>query len=261
MSALVREIRDGFKGPVTHKFVLHMIATYADRTGLAWPSQERLAGDVGISERQVRRIVDELKASGWLTIEEPGDGRGNSTHYRVAKPVKADMGFPLSDTTKADMDDHLSDRSEVIKADMHVTERRTPMTAKADIAMSYEESEQSKNSQGEAAHPRRVRKRKQKQRTAETPLPGDFSLTPARRKFATDQRIANPDLLFELFRNKALEKKWTSGNWTLKWNQFVLHEVQFAAERAERNRTSRPAPGFTPDVDEVLAKVQKGLLS
>ncbi|MGB6564082.1 MAG: hypothetical protein WBE69_15885 [Candidatus Binataceae bacterium] len=39
MSALIREIRDGFEGPVTHKFVLHTIATYADRPGWLGPAR------------------------------------------------------------------------------------------------------------------------------------------------------------------------------------------------------------------------------
>jgi hypothetical protein len=94
-----------------------------------------------------------------------------------------------------------------------------------------------------SAHPHRVRKKsKPKPPKTEQPFPDDFTLTNDRRKFATDHGIANPDIEFELFRAKALEKRWTSGNWVLKWNQWVLHAKQYADERAKHNGTSRPAP-------------------
>jgi hypothetical protein len=93
VSALCREIRKGFRGPVTHKFVLMTIATYADLDGLAWPGQKTLADDVGISERQVRNIADKLKESGWLRIEQRGDGRGHSTRSNRQAP-KGGTGLP-----------------------------------------------------------------------------------------------------------------------------------------------------------------------
>jgi DNA-binding transcriptional MocR family regulator len=47
------------------------LAQYAGQNGACFPSQQRLAADLGLSDRQVRRIVSELISKGFLEKEAP----------------------------------------------------------------------------------------------------------------------------------------------------------------------------------------------
>ena len=216
MSALIREIRDGFEGPVTQKFVLHTIATYADQTGLAWPSQSRLAKNVGISERQLRKIMPKLKESGWLKVEQRGDGRGHFTHYRVAKPTKAEVGFPLLDSAKAEPDNRLSNCKDVIKAELQRTERRNSR-AEHHIEESIEQSGGAYAPAAKFVQSRKSRSQKRRRRAAQTTWPEGFALTAEMREYATAKGCANPDLAFETFRNKSMAKGYSYVSWEAAW--------------------------------------------
>ncbi|HSW45705.1 MAG TPA: helix-turn-helix domain-containing protein, partial [Phycisphaerae bacterium] len=47
--------------------------------GYAWPSQEGIAEDLGLSVRYIKRVLKELEAGGWLAVEWPcGPGRGQA---------------------------------------------------------------------------------------------------------------------------------------------------------------------------------------
>lgn len=63
--------------------VLLAIADNADDEGLAWPSMELIARKARMSERQVRRIVKELEASGELTVTKKRRGSSTINVYRV----------------------------------------------------------------------------------------------------------------------------------------------------------------------------------
>lgn len=54
-------------GNTTAKFVLLMVANYADEQGRAWPSQERLAEGIEASRHTVMRALDFLEQEGFLT--------------------------------------------------------------------------------------------------------------------------------------------------------------------------------------------------
>ncbi len=51
----------------TARFVLYRIADYAGNSDVAFPSQARLASDVGISERHLRNMLRELEVAGYLS--------------------------------------------------------------------------------------------------------------------------------------------------------------------------------------------------
>jgi hypothetical protein len=64
-----------------------VLAEYANaETGLAWPSADTIGRHLGTSERNVRRGLDELAATGWVTLVERGCGRCNPSVYRLDKP-------------------------------------------------------------------------------------------------------------------------------------------------------------------------------
>lgn len=52
--------------------------------GHAWPSQQRIATDLHISERYVRDVTDRLRDQGWIEIINPKKrGRGHGLRYAV----------------------------------------------------------------------------------------------------------------------------------------------------------------------------------
>lgn len=76
------------------------LADHANDAGECWPSQRHLQDKTRLTERQLRRLIDDLANDGYLVVMEAGKGRGKKTHYRIfPQPLKADI---LSET-KADI--------------------------------------------------------------------------------------------------------------------------------------------------------------
>src|SRR5688572_28674110 len=66
------------------KALLLILSTYFDRRGSCWPSQARLARDLGFTDpRQVRAYVSEARDAGWITTERIGP-----------RPMRYVMRFP-----------------------------------------------------------------------------------------------------------------------------------------------------------------------
>lgn len=81
----------------TMKLLLLALADFADSSGTCWPAYPTLAGRVGVSERQVRRLVLRAEERGYLTRQRGGRGPGNSTRYTLTmargtyvSPMKGD---------------------------------------------------------------------------------------------------------------------------------------------------------------------------
>lgn len=66
--------------------VLLAISDHADDDGYAWPSMARIAKKARMLERSAQRIVRQLEADGWLTIQT-GNGRHGCNQYRI-NPVQ-----------------------------------------------------------------------------------------------------------------------------------------------------------------------------
>ncbi|WP_414645079.1 helix-turn-helix domain-containing protein [Bradyrhizobium sp.] len=62
--------------PPARKLLLLVIATYADKHGICWPSQGTLAEDTGMSLDTVQRHTKRLKDGGFLSITRPPKRRG-----------------------------------------------------------------------------------------------------------------------------------------------------------------------------------------
>ncbi|MDY0355870.1 MAG: helix-turn-helix domain-containing protein [Sedimentisphaerales bacterium] len=77
------------------RLLLAVLVRYQGANGSAWPKRKTLAGHLGTSERQVRRLIGDLKAKGRLTVDRPdGRGRGGRNHYTV-NVQKGDADVPL----------------------------------------------------------------------------------------------------------------------------------------------------------------------
>ncbi|MEL5990744.1 helix-turn-helix domain-containing protein [Microbacterium phosphatis] len=63
-------------------WVLVALIDRADRDGIAWPSQLRLAADLGIARSTVQIALARLLEAGAIVEQEPGRP-GRSTRYRI----------------------------------------------------------------------------------------------------------------------------------------------------------------------------------
>ncbi|MBR0931709.1 helix-turn-helix domain-containing protein [Bradyrhizobium diazoefficiens] len=62
--------------PPARKLLLLVLATYADKHGICWPSQETLAQDTGMSLDTIQRHTKKLKNEEFLSISRPPKRRG-----------------------------------------------------------------------------------------------------------------------------------------------------------------------------------------
>ncbi|MGB6564083.1 MAG: hypothetical protein WBE69_15890 [Candidatus Binataceae bacterium] len=202
--------------------------------------------------------MNKLKESGWLKVELRGDGRGHSTHYRVAKPTKAEVEFPLLDTAKAELDNRLSNSADVIKAELQRTERRNSRAVKVELASSAEHIEESIEQSGGAYAPaakfvptRKSRSRKRGRRAAQTTWPEGFVLTAQMREHAAAKGCSNPDRAFEAFRDKSLAKGYAYASWPAAWRSWGWR----ADDDHRSNGASRPAPPLI-NADDYIAQMK-----
>lgn len=67
--------------------VLMALADNANDAGTCFPSAATIARKARMTDRGVRKVVDRLKADGWLTVaprKRPGDGRQTSNMYQLS---------------------------------------------------------------------------------------------------------------------------------------------------------------------------------
>lgn len=79
--------------------VLVRLADFAHEDGSCiYPSMARVAADLNLQLRSVRRIVARLEKMGYLIVVKPSaGGRGQTTHYRLVLPEPAVLEPPTSD--------------------------------------------------------------------------------------------------------------------------------------------------------------------
>ena len=71
------------------KMTFAMLLSYAWQNDYCFPGQQRLAIDLGLDERSVRRHLKALQAEGLLTINRRGQGKTN-IYELLLKPPKAE---------------------------------------------------------------------------------------------------------------------------------------------------------------------------
>lgn len=60
------------------------LCIYANKDGLAWPSQTTLAADLKLEEKTVRRAIVLLETEGFISVERPErSGRGRFCKYTI----------------------------------------------------------------------------------------------------------------------------------------------------------------------------------
>lgn len=95
----------------TLRLLLLALADHANDDGVCWPSYATLEARVGLSGRQLRRLLADAEDGGHLTRRRGGRGPGDVTHYQLslrgtpatpsrgtrATPSKGDMIGPKGD--------------------------------------------------------------------------------------------------------------------------------------------------------------------
>lgn len=100
----------------TQKLVLMGLASYADERNSCYPGQELLASRAGVSDRTVRRALDELEHIGLIRRERRKDARGFRTsdryflHVTKNQPDKlsGSESYRTSTTELPDIDDRVT---------------------------------------------------------------------------------------------------------------------------------------------------------
>jgi DNA-binding MarR family transcriptional regulator len=83
--------------------LVYIITGFVNRTsGDAWPGQQRLAREFGVSVRTIQRDTEQLVALGYLTITR-SRGRGRTNRYRLAATGPSPQGeiFQPQEKTEA----------------------------------------------------------------------------------------------------------------------------------------------------------------
>lgn len=77
-------------GSQSAKFLLLILANYADNAGMCWPSQERLAADTEMTDRGIRKCLALLVEKGLVQVDERRGTSGvrKTNVYRLALPER-----------------------------------------------------------------------------------------------------------------------------------------------------------------------------
>ena len=180
------------------------LTRYADRDGECWPSRATLAEKLRVSVKTIDRTVKELESLGAIEVvrrKDPENARRHLSSIYVLFVDKAGrrIGERGRDTSVARGSDN--DGARV----------GTPMSPKEKPLKKATTSSR---------------------RKPETPLPDDFTLTPAMADWAQAE-VPNVPLLreFNQFKDHAIAHDRRARDWVAAWRNWMRRADQFARER------------------------------
>src|SRR6266436_10444470 len=77
------------------KLTYAMLLKYAWQNDYCFPGQERLAKDMGVTDRSVRTYLQELEAQRFITIKQQGQGRPNVYVLKMRPSGAVRKNFPV----------------------------------------------------------------------------------------------------------------------------------------------------------------------
>lgn len=80
--------------PMAQKFVLVVLADYADEAHSSFPAQSKIAERIGATDRTVRNALKELESKGFVSREHRQRSNGSRTSDRYFLPVNGSAGLP-----------------------------------------------------------------------------------------------------------------------------------------------------------------------
>ena len=81
------------------KMAFAMLLSYAWQNDYCFPGQERLAEDLGLSDRSVRTLLKSLETNGFIVIRQRGQGKTN-IYELIFKPVQSGRKLPVKSGRK-----------------------------------------------------------------------------------------------------------------------------------------------------------------
>lgn len=69
-----------------------VLLSYAWQEDSCFPGQDRMAKDLGTSDRSVRTFLNELKKKGYITWKQQGLNKTNIYYILDFKPIKTEVG-------------------------------------------------------------------------------------------------------------------------------------------------------------------------
>ena len=76
-----------------------VLLSYAWQNDYCFPGQERLAEDLGLSDRSVRTLLKSLETNGFIVIRQRGQGKTN-IYELIFKPVQTGRKLPVKSGRK-----------------------------------------------------------------------------------------------------------------------------------------------------------------
>ena len=117
----------------TARHVAMVIASHANRSGMAWPSLETIAAETGRSRRAVVYAVREIETAGHVTVVQR---MGSTSEYlfasypQIVRRHPAATGAPLQSTTEPLQPLHPEEQRRTMKEESGLsTDDLTPATA------------------------------------------------------------------------------------------------------------------------------------
>lgn len=94
------------------RMILTILLNHTNANGSAWPSQETIAKQAGLTDRGVRNNIDHLTEKGWL---EKRTGTGRGYIYKIVEPERGSAMLTISPEPDSGITGtpFLSDRNEV----------------------------------------------------------------------------------------------------------------------------------------------------
>ena len=81
------------------KMAFAVLLSYAWQNDYCFPGQERLAEDLGLSDRSVRTLLKSLETNGFIVIRQRGQGKTN-IYELIFKPVQTGRKLPVKSGRK-----------------------------------------------------------------------------------------------------------------------------------------------------------------
>lgn len=247
------------QGGGSAKAVLYALATFADASGWAWPSLERLGVAAGLSKRATYPVVERLAHAGLLDVVK--GSQHTSNRYRVN--VEALRGLAVSreatsplETTSGEAASPLDEPCGEVASPLNQGsgEAASPLPVRSGEAPSPLTNPAGKNlhASGEAASPEGAQEGKEERESprpseirvigddagTKTPIPEDLPLTGDARSYAETIGLRDIDDEWAMFiaHHVQLGDLGTMRGWYLGgWRKWCLKGKSFQSEKRARD--------------------------
>ncbi|GLU46313.1 helix-turn-helix domain-containing protein [Nocardiopsis ansamitocini] len=246
------------------KFVLVVLADFADESWECFPGQKKIARMTGMGERSVRRSLEWLEEQGFITRchRYGSSGKRTSDRYRLLQRPDSTTGQndrllePLVSTTG--QIDHRSDWPQVLPAKLAAgqNDHRLPPAVFTTGQIDHRSDLQSLPANLAGHEPLveppviSIEKARAAKHGDDTPIPPDFAVTQRMRDWATDNAPGvDVDFETEQFVDYWASRGTPRRDWTAAWRQWMRNQTKWTSQRTHNQpqRANRYQPWRNTD--------------